>query len=278
MLVQDVRLGLRMMRRRPGFTAVVLLVLALGVGANAVIFSVVNTLLLRPLLYPRAAELQLVQTVNDDGGAAATAPPDFYEYRARNRSLRSLASFYSRPYDLTGVEEPERIRALVVASGFLGTLGTPPAIGRDLAPTKTANPRSVMAEHTERHYSSWVSSSSWRPGTPPVGKCAIQSLSWRMVRRTSPSMICMWSMARLSTSRASRRSRNSVISRRLSQSERAYHEPSCRPQDLGGAIARGRKAGAGLACHLLRSPSRTQVRGPTGPGAGSCPGRRAVPP
>src|SRR5437899_2753181 len=115
MLVQDVRLGLRMMRRSPGFTAVVLLVLALGVGANAVMFSVVNTLLLRPLPYPHASELQLVQTLSEDGGPSATAPPDFYEYRARNRSLRSLSSFYSRPFDLTGGEEPERIRILILS-------------------------------------------------------------------------------------------------------------------------------------------------------------------
>ena len=134
MLVQDVRLGLRMMRRSPGFTAVVLLVLALGVGANAVMFSVVNTLLLRPLPYPHASELQLVQTLGEDGGPSATAPPDFYEYRARNRSLRSLSSFYSRPFDLTGGEEPERIRILIVSSEFLGTLGVAPAMGRDMGP------------------------------------------------------------------------------------------------------------------------------------------------
>jgi len=134
MLMQDVRLGLRMMRRSPGFTAVVLLVLALGVGANAVMFSVVNTLLLRPLPYPRASELQLVQTASEDGAPAATAPPDFYEYRARNRSLRSLSSFYLRPFDLTGGDEPERIPILIVSSEFLGTLGVAPAMGRDMGP------------------------------------------------------------------------------------------------------------------------------------------------
>src|SRR5262249_18318924 len=64
----------------------------------------------------------------------ATAPPDFYVYRARNRSLQSLSSFYTRPFDLTGGDEPERIRILIVSSDFLRTLGVPPARGRDFAP------------------------------------------------------------------------------------------------------------------------------------------------
>src|SRR5207245_2459587 len=70
----------------------------------------------------------------EDGARAATAPPDFYEYRARNHSLRSLSSFYARPVDLTGGDEPERIRILIVSSEFLGTLGVAPAMGRDMGP------------------------------------------------------------------------------------------------------------------------------------------------
>ncbi|PYQ21061.1 MAG: hypothetical protein DMF79_08980, partial [Acidobacteria bacterium] len=134
MLVQDVRLALRMMRRSPGFTAVAMLLLTLGVGANTVMFTVVNTLLLRPLPYPDAARLQLVQTVGEGDGAAAAAVPDYHEYRSGNRSFRSLAAFYSRPLDVTGGEEPERIRVLIVSSEFLGTLQVPPAMGRDLVP------------------------------------------------------------------------------------------------------------------------------------------------
>lgn len=131
-LLQDLRLGVRMMRRTPAFTSVALVVLALGIGANTVMFSVVNTLLLRPLPYPDAARLLRVQTVDREGGDSATAAPDFYEYRSRNRSFEGLASFYSRPFDVTGGADPERIRALIVSSEFLAVLRTPPAIGRDL--------------------------------------------------------------------------------------------------------------------------------------------------
>jgi predicted permease len=133
-LTQDVRIGLRMMRRSPLFTAAALLVLALGIGANAVMFSVVNLLLLRPLPYPDAGRLLHVQTVDAQHTEMATAVPDFQEYRSRNRTFEGLASYYSGPFDLTGVGEPERVRALVVSSEFLGVLRTPPALGRDLLP------------------------------------------------------------------------------------------------------------------------------------------------
>jgi putative ABC transport system permease protein len=133
-LSQDVRLGLRMMRGSPGFTGIALLVLALGVGANTVMFSVVNTLLLRPLPYPDASRLLRVQTVDTDQRDQATAVPDFAEYRSRNHTFEALASFYSAPVDVTGGGEPERIRALVVSSEFLDVLRVPSAIGRGLLP------------------------------------------------------------------------------------------------------------------------------------------------
>jgi putative ABC transport system permease protein len=131
-VARDARLALRMMRRSPGLTAAVLVVLALGIGANAVMFSVVNTVLLRPLPYTDPGRLLLVQTVDASGQPSGTAPPDYYVYRQGNRSFQSFSSFYTRSLDLTGEGEPERIRALTVSSDFLGTLGTPPAVGRDL--------------------------------------------------------------------------------------------------------------------------------------------------
>ncbi len=133
-LLQDVRVGLRMMRRTPGFTAVALATLTLGIGANAVMFSLVNAVLLRPLPYPEAERLLHVQTVDAKRQEAATAVPDFHEYRARNRSFEGLSAWYLRSLDLTGGAAPERIRALAVSSDFLSVLRTPPALGRDLLP------------------------------------------------------------------------------------------------------------------------------------------------
>jgi putative ABC transport system permease protein len=134
MIVQDGRHALRMMRRGPGLTGVALAVLALGIGANTVMFSVVHTLLLRPLPYPDSSRLQLVQPVDESRQPTSTAPPDFYVYRSRNRTFESFASFYSRPFDVTGGDEPERIRVLIVSSDLLGALRTVPALGRGLLP------------------------------------------------------------------------------------------------------------------------------------------------
>jgi len=131
-IVQDGRFALRMMRRSPGLTAAALLVLSLGIGANTVMFTVVNTVLLRPLPYPDPSRLQFVQTVDENHQPSGTAPPDYYVYRSRNRGFESFSCFYIRSFDITGDGEPERIRALTVSSDFLGTLRTPPAIGRDL--------------------------------------------------------------------------------------------------------------------------------------------------
>jgi predicted permease len=132
MIIQDGRHALRVMRRNRGLTAVAMLVLALGIGANTVMFSVVNSVLLRPLPYPEPSRLQLVQSTDEDGDPVSAAPPDYYAYRDRNRAFDSLAAFYSRPFDVTGGEDPERIRALIVSSEFLAMLRTPPALGRDL--------------------------------------------------------------------------------------------------------------------------------------------------
>jgi predicted permease len=129
--LQDLRFALRLMRRSPGFSAVVLLTLAIGIGANTVMFSIVNTLLLRPLPYREPDRLVSVQTVDATGRRPYwTAPPDFYTYREETRTLEQLEAFYAGPYNLTGGPDPERLPALTVSSGFFDALGTPPAIGR----------------------------------------------------------------------------------------------------------------------------------------------------
>ncbi len=128
---QDVRFAARLIRRSPGFTAVVLATLAVGIGANTVMFSVVNTLLLRPLPYQDPARLVSVSTVNASTRAPGmTAPPDFYDYRRQNRTLSHLDAFFTRPVNLTGDSGPERVTALTVSPGFFATLGILPDAGR----------------------------------------------------------------------------------------------------------------------------------------------------
>ena len=134
-LIKDTQFAARLMRRSPGFTAVVLITLAVGIGANTVMFSVVNTVLLRPLPYRNADALTLVRPV---GGINRTpgfaAAPDFYRYRAQNRSFDHLDAFYSRNGNLTGTAEAERVPILIVSSGFFVNLGVQPAIGRSFTP------------------------------------------------------------------------------------------------------------------------------------------------
>jgi putative ABC transport system permease protein len=132
--LKDLRFALRLVRRSPGFSAVILITLAIGIGANTVMFSVVNTLLLRPLPYHQPERLTSVQTLNAARRPSSTAPPDFFAYRAQNRSFEQLVAFYSRSYNLTGGSEPERLAITIVSTGFLPALGIPPAIGRGFVP------------------------------------------------------------------------------------------------------------------------------------------------
>ncbi len=129
--VHDLRFTLRLMRRNPGFTLVVLSSLAIGIGANTVMFSIVNTLLLRPLPYRDPGQLMFVQAVNaTNRQVSLTAPPDFYAYRAQNRTLDHLEAFYFRFVNLTDGRDAERISTLIVSAGLFTALGTEPERGR----------------------------------------------------------------------------------------------------------------------------------------------------
>jgi putative ABC transport system permease protein len=128
---KNVQFALRLMRRSPGFTAIVLLTIAIGTGANTLMFSVVNTVLLRPLPYSDAERLTLVRPVQgSERSPGMAAAPDFYRYRAENRSFEDLDAFYGRNANVTGGGEPERVTALIVSSGFFRNLGVQPATGR----------------------------------------------------------------------------------------------------------------------------------------------------
>src|SRR2546425_9979599 len=90
-LLQDLRFALRMLRKSPGFTAIAVVTLALGIGANAVVFGVMNALILRPLNVPQSESLYGLEHGSDDGSNQSY--PDYLDYRDRNRSFDGLAAF-----------------------------------------------------------------------------------------------------------------------------------------------------------------------------------------
>ena len=125
-LVQDVRFGLRMLRKNPGFTAVAVLTLALGIGANGAVFSVVNSVLLHPLAYNDSDRLVTILRY----GNYPISPANYLDYRDQSRSYDSLgAAEYWTP-NLTGVDSPEHLLGLRVTQNTLPLLGVQPALGR----------------------------------------------------------------------------------------------------------------------------------------------------
>ena len=130
-VIRDLYYALRLMRRNPGFAAIVVLTLGIGIGANSVMFSVVNSLLLRPLPYANPDRLVAVETMEAVRWTSSyAAPPDFYKYRDRNRSFDHVEAYFNRAVNITGGREPERMQTLVVSPGLFEALGTQMALGR----------------------------------------------------------------------------------------------------------------------------------------------------
>ncbi len=136
-LIQDMRFALRSFRMRPSFTAVAILTLALGVGANTAIFSVVNGVLLSPLPFPEPDQLVVLWANNPERGVELTriAGGNFRDWREMNRTFSSMAAIGSGSYDLIGDDAaPERVAGSVVTPGYFSTLGIEPILGRTFRP------------------------------------------------------------------------------------------------------------------------------------------------
>jgi len=130
-LLCDFRYGLRTLLKNPAFTLVIVVTLALGIGANTAMFSVVNTILLQPLPYKDSGRLVSLWTTSKNGQRSSTAFPDFREIRERNRSFDSVAAYTRRLVNVRDTQYPQRFRALVVSPEFLSTLDVQPRLGRD---------------------------------------------------------------------------------------------------------------------------------------------------
>jgi putative ABC transport system permease protein len=132
-LWQDLRYGARMLLKKPGFTLIAALTLALGIGANTAIFSVVNAVLIQPLPFAEPDRLVWMWgAIRNGSNRTAVAPLDFLDYREQNKSFEQFAAMKSVPVygNLTGSGDPERLEAALVTGNYFQALGVKPALGR----------------------------------------------------------------------------------------------------------------------------------------------------
>src|SRR5687767_5169450 len=130
-LIRDVGNGLRMLLREPGFTLLAVLALALGIGATTAVFTVVDSVLLRPLPYQDPA--RLVVTLRGPTANGPVPPADYFDYRRDARSFERLGAAQAWAATLAGGERPERIAGLKVSADLFDLLGVPAIVGRTFA-------------------------------------------------------------------------------------------------------------------------------------------------
>jgi putative ABC transport system permease protein len=140
---EDLRLALRVLRKHPGYAALVIVIMGLGIGANTAIFSVLNAVVLRP--FPYAAPERLYELgASRKGRSLSLSAADFVAWQARTQVFEGMAAARRQDFTLTGADEPEHVYGLRVTRECLPMLGTPPILGR------------------------WLSQEDYRPGAPPV--------------------------------------------------------------------------------------------------------------
>src|SRR5437016_1941701 len=130
--MNDLKFAFRQLLKNPGFTAIAVLTLALGIGANTAIFSIVNAVLLRPFPYQAPERLVIVQERVSAGGGFSPSYPNFVDWRAQNTTFDSIVAVrQNESFNLTGAGEPERLQGRLVSAEFFSTLGIKPLVGRD---------------------------------------------------------------------------------------------------------------------------------------------------
>jgi putative ABC transport system permease protein len=151
-LLQDLRLALRQLAKSPGFTAVAVLTLALGIGANTAIFSAVDAVLLRPLPYPQSDRLVDLSAQNTEPVRFAISYPDLLDFRALTHDFTGVAGYSSQLYNLTGAGDPREVQAAFVTANLFDVLGVHPTIGHSFTPQQENDPVALVS------YALWAQS------------------------------------------------------------------------------------------------------------------------
>jgi putative ABC transport system permease protein len=149
LLLQDLRIGARMLFKNPGFTLIAVLTLALGIGANTAIFSVVNAVLLRPLPYQEPQQLVMVWETDENNAPTLVAPANFTDWSEQSQSVVNLAAIRGWDANLTGAGEPERLRGAQATADLFKALGVQPLVGRAFLPgeDQEGSPRVVVLSY-----------------------------------------------------------------------------------------------------------------------------------
>jgi len=145
---QDARFGARIMLRTPVITLCIVLVLALGIGANSAMFSIVDGLLLHPVSYPEPEKLVFVWSHDSQGGISDVSAADFMDWRAQSKSLSDFAAWMPTSFVLTGGDRPRQTSGARVSANFFRTLGVTPEMGRTFLPDEDGLDRPAEAAHS----------------------------------------------------------------------------------------------------------------------------------
>src|SRR6187200_226329 len=131
-MLQEIRFALRQVMKNPAFSAVAIITLALGIGANTAIFSIINAVLLRPLPYPDADRIMVLNESSGPGQDYSVALPDYFNWRNDNTVFEHLAATHKESRNLSGIpgRDPERISCASVTRNFFRVIGVSPEIGR----------------------------------------------------------------------------------------------------------------------------------------------------
>src|SRR4030095_15076797 len=133
-LLQDIRYGIRMLLKAPAFVVVAVLTLALGIGANTALFSIVSGVLLNPMPFEQSERLIAAYTRSAEFTRSSISYPNFLDWVRNNRTFSDLAAFRQDSFELTGMGETERLKVEMVSANFFSLLGVQPEIGRNFRP------------------------------------------------------------------------------------------------------------------------------------------------